>query len=107
MKWEEIKLLKETPSGVDELGNEVMILRPVYTTKARFTPEVDVPTELDGRDVTSDTQFFSLPARADLLPPCTHIEYKDMTYKIDTIAAMSPRWTIIKADIYETRTTGA
>ena len=107
MKWEKITLLREVPSGIDDLGNEIMTLQPVKETDARFTPEVDIPVSIDNRDVSSNVQFFSLPIRADFLPAFTHVEYKDLTYKLETIAALSPRWTIIKAVIYEAGITGA
>ena len=107
MKWEPIKLLNETVTGKDALGNDVTELVEVTVTKARFTPAVDIPIQIDGREVTSDAQFFTIPARADTLPEFTHLEYKGNVYKREIVAAMSPRWTVIRATIYETRTTRA
>ena len=107
MKWETITLLKDVKTGTDELGNDVTEPLEVYTSKARFTPAEDVRTALDGRDVSSNETFFTLPIKSELVPEHTQIKYNGVTYKSLDIAALSPRWTIIRAVVYETRTTRA
>lgn len=105
MKWENITLLNEVRTGTDELGNDITEPVEVFASKARFTPAEDIKIALEGREVTRDETFFTLPVRADLVPEHTLIRYKGDTYKSVDIASLSPRWTIIRATIYETRTT--
>ena len=107
MKWDPIELLNEYDCGTDELGNPITVLRPVYRTRARYIPATDAPVQLEGREVTTGTQFFSVAAKASALPEFSHVLHRDIVYKMQSVAAMSPRWTMIKAVEYEVRSTRA
>lgn len=103
MKWEQITLLREYDCGPDELGNPIPVLQPVYRSKARYTPAVDIDTAFDGRHDTVGVQYFTIPTRAESLPHFTHLEYKGETYKVLQVEELM-RWAVAKGVIYETRT---
>lgn len=102
MIWKSCDLQKRTNRQPDALGNmtggdwEI-----VKATLARRTPWSTLGTDLDGRTVTRNEQWFLLPVPFAELPECTHAVIDGVRQEITELVDLTPRYTAVRVEVHK------
>ena len=99
MIWTTATLLNEQETGKDELGNAVMEYVDVKTVEMRFTPWSNEERQLEGREVTENTQKYLIPSAA--FSACSAVRVDGVVRKLKKAVNLSPRWVCLVIENYK------
>ena len=100
MIWKDATLLKIEKIGEDELGNDLTTYASVGDVKMRFSPWSNTEKQLEGREVTENSQKYIIPSDFPF-PACVAVRVDGVIRKINKVINLTPRFTGIIVENYK------